>query len=449
MPSLSLTRRAFTRSATAVGVGATIAGSTRVGTSAQSATVQGQTLRILAWKHVLDEANNWLGQFASQWGDANGVAVRVDLVDAATITHAMQVELARGEGHDLFFHAAPVPFLADQLVDLADVATELSDRHGRLLSFADRDSLDPETGARYGIMTGYIPTAFMYRPTAWAAIGESAGPTSWDALRTEAPAVWTTEGMSVALGMGTQIASSVTALAVLWANGAIVQDAQGELALASQEAIDVVAQVRDLYQTAMLPASLKWDEDNYRNIMLQGAASATIDGLDRFRLMQARKADVAIDTILTSPLVGSAGFDRAVAPAAMRMLGMIPTYTQFADAGRAFLLALVDASEQIATASRSTIFPTYPDAYAGLRADGGPLDSDPTYPDQGTAVSALKKASGWTVQLGWPGPTTRTIAQAVDEGVLPQMFAQAASGERTPVEAVGIAARRLKTIANR
>ncbi|HEU0165211.1 MAG TPA: hypothetical protein VFQ54_09200, partial [Thermomicrobiales bacterium] len=78
---------------------------------------------------------------------------------------------------------------------------------------------------------------------------------------------------------------------------------------------------------------------------------------------------------------------------------------------------------------------------------GGPLDTDPKYPDQGSALSALKNSTSWTVQLGWPGPTNSLVAAAVDQSILPTMLARAAKGELAPKDAVAEAEARLKQIA--
>ena len=42
------------------------------------AQIKGTTLRILQWSHFIPAYDVWYDQFAKEWGEKNGVKVRVD-----------------------------------------------------------------------------------------------------------------------------------------------------------------------------------------------------------------------------------------------------------------------------------------------------------------------------------------------------------------------------------
>ena len=42
------------------------------------AQLKGTSLRILTWSHFIPAYDAWLDKFAKEWGDKNGVKVRID-----------------------------------------------------------------------------------------------------------------------------------------------------------------------------------------------------------------------------------------------------------------------------------------------------------------------------------------------------------------------------------
>ncbi len=416
-------------------------------TQAPTVNLNGTTLRILMWNHVLNDYNGWFAQFAANWGQALGVSVYVDFVDAATIPNAVKTELATKSGHDLIEHIAPLPDVASEMVDLTDLVNELIARHGAQLDFCRQDSLDPATGRFYGLTHGYAPTAFNYRQSWWEAFGYASGPETYDDLVRGAISVWESQGAALGLGMSSELDSNTAALSALWAHGASLQDANGKITINSAETVQVVELYSRLYQQCMLPDVFQWDITSNNLGYQSGQLSAIVNALSAFRTTQQQQPDTAKDMMLRAPLAGPAGADHVLAPAHARFVSMIPQFSPNQDAAKEFLPAMVQNYSQITTASHNYNFPAFPSTVRGLMNGGGPLDTDPKYPDQGSALSALKNSTSWTVQLGWPGPTNSLVAAAVDQSILPTMLARAAKGELAPKDAVAEAEARLKQIA--
>src|SRR5437867_12552874 len=64
------------------------------------AQIKGTTLRILQWSHFIPAYDAWYDRFAKEWGDKNGVKVRVDHIPHLDIPARMAAELAAGARHD-------------------------------------------------------------------------------------------------------------------------------------------------------------------------------------------------------------------------------------------------------------------------------------------------------------------------------------------------------------
>lgn len=411
--------------------------------------LNGTSLRILQWEHVVSEYDMWFGQFASTWGQQHGVAVTVDRVDPATIPNAVQTELAAGSGHDLIEHIAPLTMFAGGMTDLADLLAEATRRHGAQQEFCRQDSLDTATGRMYGFTHGYSPTALNYRPTLWQASGMPSGPGRWDDLASGGAGIWSQQGIELGIGMSDDLDSNTTALIALWAHGANLQDENEAITINSPETVEVVTLYKQLYETCLTPGVFRWDVLSNNAKMANGQASAIVNALSAFRAAEAQKPEVAADFMLRSPLQGPAGPDHAVAPAHARFVSMIPAFSRNQETAREFLLALVANYPQAVTASKSYNFPAFASTVPGLKQDGGLLDFDPAFPDQKGVLTALKQSNRWTVQLGWPGPATPVVASAINEAVISTMMARAARGELSPQDAVIEAEHRLKAIAVR
>jgi len=412
-------------------------------------TLDGTSLRILKWEHVVPEYDMWFGQFASEWGQQHGVAVSVDLVDTTMIPNAVQTELAAGSGHDLIEHIAPLTMFAGGMTDLTDLLLEATRRHGPQQDFCRQDALDVATGRMYGFTHGYAPTALNYRPTLWQASGMPQGPRQWDDLASGGANIWNKQGIELGLGMSDDLDSNTTVLIALWAYGASLQDENGAITINSPETIEVVNLYKKLYETYLTPGVFRWDVLSNNTKMANGQASAIVNALSAFRAAEAQKPEVAADFMLQPPLQGPAGPDHAMAPAHARFVSIIPAFSRNQETAREFLLALVANYPQAVTASKSYNFPAFASTVPGLKQAGGLLDFDAAFPDQKGTLTALKQSNRWTVQLGWPGPTTPVVASAIDEAVISTMMARAARGELSPQDAVTEAESRLKAIAAR
>src|SRR5207247_7507589 len=72
------------------------------------AQIKGTTLRILQWSHFIPAYDAWFDKFAKEWGDQNGVKVRVDNIPHLELPARMAAGFADGAGHDIIQKGSPI-----------------------------------------------------------------------------------------------------------------------------------------------------------------------------------------------------------------------------------------------------------------------------------------------------------------------------------------------------
>src|SRR5262249_49971187 len=115
--------------------GAGVAGSplpTMLDARQPPAQIKGTTLRILQWSHFIPAYDAWYDKFAKEWGDKNGVKVRVDHIPHLEIPARMAAEFAAGAGHDIIYNGSSIltRLYYKNLVDLSDVADAAGKKYG-------------------------------------------------------------------------------------------------------------------------------------------------------------------------------------------------------------------------------------------------------------------------------------------------------------------------------
>src|SRR2546426_1768652 len=157
----SVSRRRFLKVA-----GAGVAGTsllTMVEARQAPAQIKGTTLRILQWSHFIPAYDAWYDKFAKEWGDKNGVKVRVDHIPHLDIPARMAAEFAAGAGHDIIYNGSSIltRLYYKNLVDLTDIADAAGKKYGGWIPAAR--SLVEVEGRWFGLPIFYIPAPMLYR----------------------------------------------------------------------------------------------------------------------------------------------------------------------------------------------------------------------------------------------------------------------------------------------
>jgi ABC-type glycerol-3-phosphate transport system substrate-binding protein len=405
--------------------------------------ISGTSLSLLLWSHFVPRHDEWFDQFVKEWGEENGVTTQVDHINTADIPAAIAAEIAAGQGHDIVEHIASLAQYEKSVLDLTDLVEEASARHGEQLPMARRNSYNPTTDVYYGFCHGYAPDPGNYRRSLWEGVEMADGPGTWDDLLTGGARIKNEQGVQMGLGMSNEIDSRMAAQTLLWAYGASVQDANENVTINSPETIEAVTYMADLFKQTMTPEVFGWNAASNNQLLVAGRASYILNSISAYRTAQKDQPEVGADIFFSTPLVGPAGEDAALAHGHAVFISMIPKYAENPDTAMEFLLHLVNNYAAAAEQSELYNFPAWPSTAPDLDTW---LGDDPFGSEPSDKLAVLKTANDWTTNLGHPGPANAAMGEIFALPILPNMMARAARGEQTPEESVAQAEQEISAI---
>src|SRR5918996_1773245 len=152
--STTLSRRGFL--ATTGGAVAGLALTEMLTARQAPAQIKGTNLRLLIWSHYVPAYDAWYDKFAKEWGDKNGVKVRVDHIPHLDIPARMAAEFAAGAGHDIIYNGSSIltRLYYKNLVDVTDVSEAAAKKYGGYIPEAR--SLVEVEGRWFGLPLFYI-----------------------------------------------------------------------------------------------------------------------------------------------------------------------------------------------------------------------------------------------------------------------------------------------------
>src|SRR5881296_2709528 len=176
-------RRAFLRQ-TGLGIaGASIA--TMLAAGQAPAQIRGTSLRILQWSHFVPAYDVWFDKFAQEWGDKNGVRVRIDRIPHLELPSRMAAEFAAGAGHDLIYFVGTIltGLYYKNLVDVSDVTDRIGKKWGGWITAATPIAL--VEGRWHAVPDFYICSPMLWRKDLFDQEGLKP-PDTWELARVAA-----------------------------------------------------------------------------------------------------------------------------------------------------------------------------------------------------------------------------------------------------------------------
>src|SRR3989440_1998482 len=221
-----------------------------------------KSLKIMQWSHFVPAYDAWFDKYAKDWGTQKGVEVTVDHIALADLTTRANAEVAAQQGHDLFQFLSPPGAFEPQVLDMADVVKEAEGRHGPLVDLCKRSTYNPVTKKWFGLSDNYVPDPGDYLKSVWTEIGMPDGPATWEDLVTAAPQIKAKHAeiqIPIGIGMSQELDSNMAARAMLWSFDGSIQDANENVVLKSDQALEALTFGVRLFQAGMTPAGLSWD----------------------------------------------------------------------------------------------------------------------------------------------------------------------------------------------
>ena len=383
----------------------------------------GATLRVLRWTpFVKGDEDPWLAN-TKKFSDATGVEVRVDKESWEDIRPKAAVAANVGAGPDVMLVWFDDPFqYPDKLLDVTDIATDFSSRYGGyypgLEGYAKKD------GKFIALPLAAIGNGILYRESMLQQAGFSKFPEKTDeflemckALKAKSkPAGF---ALGKAVGDGNNFAHWI-----VWSHGGKMVDEGGKVVINSPETIKALQYARELYQT-FIPGTESWLDINNNRVFLSGDISVTANGVSLYYSAKndPKMADLAKDirsTVLPTGPVGQ--------PVELHQTtsAVIFRYSKYPNAARAYLQYMLDKPQMDAWISGSSAYCCPP--LKGM-IDNPIWTADPVN-------EPYKRASSTLRPNGYAGPLGYASAATMADYVMVDMVAEAATGQRTPEEAV-------------
>jgi multiple sugar transport system substrate-binding protein len=149
---------------------------------------------------------------------------------------------------------------------------------------------------------------------------------------------------------------------------------------------------------------------------------------------------VAVDVLFVKALMGPKD---AIAASHVMFFWFVPKFSKSADYGQEFLLHYTANFPSATYYSELYDFPGYDNLVPQL---DGWLSNDPFGSRPADKLTVLKDSISWTTNLGHPGYANTAVGEVNATYIIPNMYAQAARGEKSAQQAVADADKQVKAV---
>ena len=379
------------------------------------AQLKGTTLRILTWSHFIPAYDVWFDKWSAQWGEKNGVKVKVDHIPHLELPARMAAEFAAGAGHDIVMNNATilVRLYYKSLLDMTDVYDDLGKRHGGWIPAA-KSPIEVE-GRIYGIPTYYILLPMLWRKDLFDANGLKA-PDTWELARVAARTL-KAKGNPTGIAFSHCNDANLNWRSLMFSFGATETDPSGENpTIDSKEMRETLRFAKALFDEGMTPEVFSWDDASDNRFLASGIACWIHDAISAYRTTESTNPAVFKNTFVAMEPAGPGG-KRVSVSAPICFLSW--KFTKNPQGAKEYLTALVDADKEGMVASTGYNMPFLNDL---AKKPMPVLGTDPK-------LQVLQDFPKIVAFFGHPGPYSPQIQEVANLFVLPDIFTRVARGE--------------------
>lgn len=392
---------------------------------------KGASLRVLRWRRFVEGDEVMWMENTRKFTEMTGVEVRVDSESWEDVRPKAAVAANVGDGPDIIVGWFDDPHqYPDKLVDLSDLAGYLGDKYGGWYPVAQRYA--QRDGRWIGLPLGAAGACMVYRKSWVQEAGFEEFPQDYNEVLKCAKALAKNgHPMGMALGNAVGDGNGWTHT-LLWAFGGKMVDENNEVVLNSQETVDALEYVKELYGS-FVPGTLSWLDSNNNKAFLAGEIGATNNGISVY--YAAKKSDdpamqeLAKDIYHVNMPIGPVG-----EPTELHLFtqAMLFNYSKYPNAAKEYLRFMWEAEQYMPWQEAAIGYITQP-----LAA----YEKNPIWTDdpKHTPYRDCVKNMLWN---GYSGDLGYASAAAMADYIVVNMFAEACAGDRTPKEAAERAAKR-------
>jgi multiple sugar transport system substrate-binding protein len=409
-----LDRRGFLRTAgqTLIGLGGVMAGA--------PASWAARELSLLTAVNYAPTSDVKLAELAKRFSKQAGVTVRVNHVQSVQMPAKLSAELMGRSGHDIVSLEMHYPWLFQPgLADVSDLAGDLARKHGDWFPFLKEHA--NVRGQWLGVPYLFVSFPGSHRIDLFEKVGERA-PDTWDDLL-RAGRKLKKLGHPVGFAISQTTDSVTTLYSILWSFGGkdVAEDGK-TVAINSRQTEAAVDYVQTLYEEAMEPAVLSWDNAANNQWLNSGKGSWIHNPISHYVVAKEKKMPVAEQTGFHLSPAGPAGRHTVGVP---RSLG-IWKFSKNVDVAREFLRWFFEPAQyhEWVMSGDNYNHPVWRDM------ENHPVwDIDPKY-------KPLKNLIAYSHLYGWPAPADERIQLITNSYIIPNMFARVVTKAAKPRDAI-------------
>jgi multiple sugar transport system substrate-binding protein len=369
-----------------------------------------------------------LAELGKRFTKATGVNVRIDHIQSVQMSGKLAAELMSKGGHDIVSLEMHYPYLfGPGLADVSDIANDLAKKHGEWYPFAREHAF--VRGQWLGVPYLYISFPGSHRIDLFEKVGEKAPDTWEDLLRAGRKLKKLGHPVGFAISQTTDSVS--TLYSILWSFGAKDVAADGKtITIRSKETELAIDYVRTLYNDAMDPAVLSWDNAANNQWLNSGKGSWIHNPISHYVVAKNNKMPVAEQTGFHLSPAGPGGRHTVGVP---RSLG-IWKFSKNQDAAREFLKWFFEPAQyqEWIMSGENYNHPMWRDM------ENHPVwDLDPKYKPIRTSVQ-------YSHLYGWPAPPDERIQLITNTYIIPNMFARVVTNASSTKDAMQWAENEIK-----
>ncbi len=433
----NFTRRDMMKTTLGAGAAAVAAGTgllTPVEAAAQAAAAdleKGAKLRLLRWSQfVQGDIDQWMAN-TKKFTELTGVEVRVDREAWPDVAPKASVAANVGAGPDIVLDFFDVPHLfPDKVVPLNDIATDLGKKYGGWFPVAEKYA---KRGNNWiGLPLGAAGACMVYRKSHMQAAGFSSFPKDMDGFLALCKALHA-KGTPAGFALGNAVGDGSWTYWLMWAFGGKMVDDKNNVVINSPETIKALEYAKQLYPT-FISGTMGWLDPNNNKAFLDGQISLTNNGISVYyaaKNSQDPKIKALVDDIEHANFpIGPVG-----RPTELHLFSQayVFKYCKFPKAAKAYLKFMWEKEQYEPWQMASIGYITH--ALQGYEQNAVWKSDPKNLPYRDTVKNMLWH--GYSGQLGY------SSAAALNDYIVNNMVAQAASGAKTPQEAAAEAEKRL------
>jgi multiple sugar transport system substrate-binding protein len=393
---------------------------------------KGAQLRLLRWKrYVQGDEDSWMANTA-RFARSTGVKVLVESIVGEELRAKGAMAASVGAGPDILVGSPEMPHqYSDKCVDLTEVAAYLGQKYGGWYDVCQRSCV--RDGRWIAMSMAVVSFCVVYRQSMVKAAGFDVIPRDLAVFIRLCRAL-KARGTPVGLPLGNGLGDHSWCQWLLWGHGASLVDEKDRVVIDSQQTAAALEYAKALYAT-FVPGTISWLDPSNNKAFLAGEISLTWNPISIYYVART-SPDPAVKAMAADIQHAHLPIGPVGRPMELHGLltGFVFKHTKYPNAAREYLRFMLEREqyEPWQQASLGYMCQT-------LRAyESNPIwTSDPK-------ITPFRDGPRLTQYSAYPGTIGPASAAVAADLIIPQMFAEAASGRATIKDAIARAEQRAK-----